>query len=388
MTVPSFITQHAEPGRRSRVDVQPRRYASFHPIDFSPDRQPARGGLNSPIQSIIIDPTGQRVIACLADRVLRLDSSPPQQYWSDELGRWVALATPEGLIYGPDLHPWDGSPSRSLASIEILLEGDPRTQLAVAASTTHWLTAVAAGPPRGVPVVNIELRSRAADRTHDVWDAQLEGDGVAAIDDTNRLAVLTAEGLHLFEPTGADDQGVNTSTQLETPPTGYAVGAAVPGWVALFAEDLDPQVPAEHWARRRGLPPGRVLAQRWHTKAIAWQADGTHAWTTSLPFEVYQPALERGDGTLVFAGRGLASVSAADGQLRWLRSLDEAAAATAFGDGSVALVHGSRLTILTADDKIAQSFDAPDGERLVTQPAIGPDATIYVATATKLLALR
>ncbi|MCH9686017.1 MAG: hypothetical protein K0V04_31570 [Deltaproteobacteria bacterium] len=406
----TFVSEHGGPGRRSRVDAEPRRYTAFERLVWPPEsveRWPQSPRL--PVDHIVVDPSGQHVVVCFQGSAVVLQPYGAHLHLAPEQGRWVALATDDGLVYGPTLHPWDGSPSQRLTSAALLLDDEPRLQLAMVLEGSRWCCAVASTPTWSAPMVRIESRTRGAtpptpaeaapkgdlaDDDHDdddpgpsvetQWRAHLPGRGTAAVDDHGRMAVLTREGLHVFAA-DPNERAPGPSFRRDVAGTGYAVGAAAPGWVVLGARDHQPLVPTEH-PRRAQLRPAMGLQQRWETVVQAWHPDGREAWQTTVPFEAHQPAIERPDGTVMIVGRGLAAL--ADGAVQWHRPLGMAAAATAFGDGRLALVHGAQLQILDTAGRPEQTLEVPRHEAIVTQPTIAPDGTLYVGTATRVYAVR
>ena len=63
-----------------------------------------------------------------------------------------------------------------------------------------------------------------------------------------------------------------------------------------------------------------------------------------------------------------------------------AVGATAFADGTLAVVRGTELQIVANDGSIKQSLRA--AEELTTYPAIGPDGAVWVASARTLYVAR
>ncbi len=381
----TFSCEHGDPGRRSRVDAEPRTYRAFERLVLPPDeveRWPIRP--HGPILAMALDPSGQRVLARLARQVIVLQPYGVRQHLSPESGDWAMLATDDGLVYGPSLHPWGGEPAVRLASRALLADTEARTQLTMAMDARRWICAVALAPTWDADSIGIESRRQQDGEFRTAWRARLPDHGQAAIDDAGRVAVLTRAGLHIYSADGADEQG-RPACVIPVPTTRYAVGAASPGWLVLSANDREPLVPADH-SKRSGLRPGQCLQQRWHTTVQAWRSDGTPAWQATVPFEVHQPPIERPDGTVVVVGRGLAAI--ADGAVRWHRAFESPAAATAFGDGRLALVEGSRLRVLDTQGQPQQTLDVPHAEPLITQPAVAPDGTVYVATPSRMYAVR
>lgn len=380
-----FVHEHGDPGRRSRTSATPRQYTTVERLVFPPEeveRWPVKP--SEPARYIVVDPSGQQIAIVFNGTVVIVQPYGARLLIAPELANWAVLGTPKGLLYGPHLHPWSGADKTRIPSRALLMDDEPRTQAALAQTDERWISVVSSTPDWDAPEVRIESRQPDGDGYRTQWRGHLPGECVAAVDDAHKLAVLTREGLHVYGPTPPEKRA-SPLFKHSTPASAYAVSAGVPGWLVLSARDLEPHYPAEH-PQRSSLRPAQRLQQRWHTVVHAWDSDGKAAWELTVPFEVYQPPIERSDGTLVVVGRGLAGID--NGKVAWELPTDNPAAATAFSDGSVAVVDGGALRILDAKNTFTQTLTVPHGEDIVTQPTIAPDGTIYVATPTRVYSVR
>jgi hypothetical protein len=116
----------------------------------------------------------------------------------------------------------------------------------------------------------------------------------------------------------------------------------------------------------------------------ARRPDGSLAWRASLSFLATQPAID-GDHRVYVVGAGIAALDL-DGHTLWSSASTLPLRATAFADGTLAVVRGSELQIVANDGSIKQSLRAV--EELTTYPAIGPDGAVWVASARTLYVAR
>ncbi len=120
------------------------------------------------------------------------------------------------------------------------------------------------------------------------------------------------------------------------------------------------------------------------TRIDARLPDGSLAWRVSLPFLAGQPAID-GNGRVYVVGTGIAALDLS-GHVLWSAASSVPMRATAFADGTLAVVRGSALQIVASDGGIRQQFLA--AEELTTYPAIGSDGAVWVASAKTLYVAR
>jgi outer membrane protein assembly factor BamB len=116
----------------------------------------------------------------------------------------------------------------------------------------------------------------------------------------------------------------------------------------------------------------------------ARRGDGSLAWRTPLTFLATQPPVDGGDRVYVI-GAGIAALDLT-GRVLWSSSSGERLRVQAFADGTLAVVRGRVLEIVSAEGNVRQSFMA--GEELTTYPAIDADGQVWVASAKTLYRTR
>lgn len=362
----AFCTEHGDPGRRGRVDAPRRRYLGFERLVLPPD-QTAKWPITPqlPVRYIAVDPSGQRVVLVHEHCAVVVEPYGARLLYGAEFGRWLALTRDDALYFGPQRHPWSGERPTQISSLALLLDNEQRTQVSLACTPHGWISAVASEPLWDEPELRIEARRVVEERHATAWRARLPALGLSAVADDGSIALLTREGLHLYAAVPDTKKATPTVTRPTAANT-YLVSAAKPGWVVLAAVRTE---------------TGDV-----HTLVQAWHPDGRDAWSVTVPFALSQPPVECADGSLLAVGYGIARIR--NGAVQPVRSLDVRAFATAFGDGSIALARGTTLEIMDDGHGTLQKLRVPDGESIVTQPAIGPDGTIYVGTPTRCYVLR
>lgn len=385
----AFVGEHGGPARGSFATARPYRYRGFERIVFPREQVEAwtvqpRG----PASVLLLDTSGTYFVAQYDNCVIVLEPYGVRQHLGPEIGRWHALATPKGLVFGPKLHAWT-EPRSSRHGSAALFSEEHHIQLSVSLSAERFITAVQSLPARDEPEIWLESRGCGSEPSDDLgWRTRVAGEGIAAIDSQGRTAVAAARTLKVYAVEGEGRRGV-VSFEGPLREHTYRLGAGMPessaAWIVLAASEQGDPVPADrplrpHWR------PHMTLRQRWHTVVDALDSEGAPLWSQTLPFDVLQPAIWGGGERLYFVGRGIAATD--EGALSWNKPSETPMAASAFGDGSLAVAVGAALWILNAQGKREQTFEVPGGERIVSQPAIGAEGSVYVATATKIYRLR
>lgn len=123
------------------------------------------------------------------------------------------------------------------------------------------------------------------------------------------------------------------------------------------------------------------------TVTVRSSADGAERWTATVPWEVRQPPIDGGRGRVLVAGDGLTAFD--EGVPAWeVPPLELTIRATAFADGAVAITKGSALQILSREGTVLATLATPDGESLITPPAIASDGSIWAASRDHLYVAR
>jgi len=385
----AFVGEHGGPARGSFSAARPSRYRGFERIVFPREQVatwtvPPRG----PASVLLLDASGTYLVAHYDNSVIVLEPYGVRQHIGPEIGRWQALATDKGLVFGPKLHAWTDPKFSRHGSLALFSEGH-HIQLCVSLSPERWITAVQNLPNWGEPEIWLESRGCGSEASSDLrWRTRVAGEGIAAIDTRGRTAVAAARMLRVYAVEGRDGRGV-VSFEGPLREHTYRLGAGMPessvAWIVLAASEQGDSVPADRPLRRHWRPH-MTLRQRWHTIVDALDSEGAPLWSQTLPFDVLQPAIWGGGERLYFVGRGIAATD--EGTLSWHEPSEIPMAASAFGDGSLAVAVGSALWILDTKGKRTQTFEVPGGERIVSQPAIGAEGSVYVATETKIYRLR
>ncbi|MFO0614553.1 MAG: hypothetical protein U0414_18350 [Polyangiaceae bacterium] len=123
------------------------------------------------------------------------------------------------------------------------------------------------------------------------------------------------------------------------------------------------------------------------TITVLYSADGSERWSATVPWEVRQPPVDGGQGRVLVAGDGLTALE--EGVELWsIPPMEQTIRATAFSDGAVAITKGSALQILSREGNVVSTLATPDGESLITPPAIASDGSIWAASRDHLYVAR
>ncbi|TMA22735.1 MAG: hypothetical protein E6J85_03905 [Deltaproteobacteria bacterium] len=182
---------------------------------------------------------------------------------------------------------------------------------------------------------------------------------------SGRLTVLLPEGTDQNEAVAALD------VSIEANATDLSI---VPPFVMVLYGGGDAGVLARR--RSEAFPSGSRLD--------ALRGDGSLAWSVRVPFLARQPPID-GNGRVYLVGLGVAAIDL-EGKMLWLNPSPVPVRASAFADGTLALARGSELQIMAPDGSVRQTLRA--GEELTSFPAIGPDASVWVASAKTLYVAR
>jgi hypothetical protein len=180
----------------------------------------------------------------------------------------------------------------------------------------------------------------------------------------------------------------NTTARGAIRHDGTAVIATDAARLLVLGPDLDggtprvhADVPIDFVADDLSVTGEGVCLVRVHdgrTEARFVDLSGRARWSAEVPFAVAQPPVDGGDGRIYLVGRGIAAVDG--GQMAWLYSSKAAQAATAFGDGALAITSASELRLVARDGGIRAAFRTDKDEVIVTPPAIASDGTVWVGT--------
>jgi hypothetical protein len=214
---------------------------------------------------------------------------------------------------------------------------------------------------RSFPYLALESTQRwSTGKTH--WYGSIpRHTGNGAIADDWSVVVATDDArLLIFAPRARDWEG-NVELVAER-----RVGKA-PRWLSIVGENIALLTPT-----RTGIGLG------------VFNTAGTPLSSIDLPMLATQPPIWGGGQRVYVIGNGLAALDA--GKAVWSLTLDEAAYATSFADGSLAVAHGSQISFRDSTGALTQSFRA--NEPLMTPPAIASDGSVWVASSSALYAVR
>ncbi len=364
-----------------------------------------------------VDPT-TRWHSCRKSLPLR-PALPPRQRRSSPSGAHVVIVTSRNLHlwHGGQLKPdFTYQPSRSRA-VPVVLDAGVRLDLRnvtwngerarppMSAMDDDNAFEIAAwlGPGVDVSVAQnlgtrfnpaslvVNARMTRADGARSRWGFVIDGLGTGAVLPDGRVAVASRTGKLSFLSAWGDHATGSAIPifEVETGLPIYALSFTEAGLVALFAEGSV----KEAWTL--GLPPpGRSVPGTWTTGVACFNADGAEMWRASVPFGATEPAVDASGGRVIIAGRGVVALE--EGKVVWSFDADRAAMATAFGDGSLAIVLGPELRLVDRDgDSIARLMSPPEppatdgpGPPFVTPPAVAADGSIWVATERRLFVAR
>lgn len=349
----SYVTEYASGARSSRVAATARTYGRLAiAAMLSDDDAPS---------FVHLDPSGTRVALRYPTSLLLLDQD---RRIGDGSFRGITYVAEWGAILGAIDMRWDGLTYEGHDSYQerIPTYGVKLTsgyQLAARLSGARWTSV---GQETAVFGTEDEIRiySRAQDGT--VWMDVVPGRGAAAIGDDDRVILATNLGRVLvYAPDGGTgDLRGSPRSNLEIGEPLQFVSAMPAGCAVASTTTSSTHV---HFVTERG---------------VAWSAD--------VPFLAHQPPVDGSDGRIYVAGDGLAAIDR--GSVKWSTPSLVTTRATAFGDGTLAVCRGPGLQIIARDGSPIQLLMTSDGAAIVTPPAIGPDGTIWVATATHLYVTR
>ncbi len=195
------------------------------------------------------------------------------------------------------------------------------------------------------------------------WSEDVAGIGSGAIGADGRVVLAMADGRFLVldaDGAGADNKAKRiVDTKLSFSP--YDVSIAPPGY-ALFAR-------SESAISLHLVGP-----------------DGHERWSAAVPFTPSEPPIDGGDGRIYVVGNGFAAYE--NGAAVWSSLASVVQYATAYADGTVALVSGAELRIVGRDGAVKQTFRTAQGEPISTPPAIADDGSVWMATASALYVAR
>ncbi len=194
------------------------------------------------------------------------------------------------------------------------------------------------------------------------WEESVAGVGSGAISADGRVAIAMNDGRFLVldaDGAGADKSKHLVETKLPFSP--YDISIAPPGY-ALFARS------------------DRTISLHFV------DPDGREHWSASVPFTPSEPPIDGGDGRIYVVGNGFAAYE--NGAALWSSLANVVQYATAYADGTVALVTGAELRIVARDGAVKQTFRTAQGEPISTPPAIADDGSIWIATEKALYVAR
>lgn len=356
----------ATPARSSFVPTLPRsRYDDFKPAVA----ESLAGGLGPPVGVTIDGKTNAKTFQFARGAVTEVGGR--QRGLAAALRRdALIVALERGVVVDDELFPWDGSQSRSIDPTA------PRGRGLVSASFgSMWLSVRQNTAETTIDVVSIRRVSLEGPPTPCI--RQESGYCTAAIGHDGAVALSMSNGRFVI----VDPAALETRLELRNEYPAYLVTAAAAGWLLATAEPNTDQStpPVERRARVTGLP-GYHFRGKWRTTIQHVGADGRTRWETEVPFPVLQPPVCAGEPRCYLVGKGLAALEA--GRMVWHKPANMRLHATCFGDGTLAVVAGSTLRIVSRNGEARQTLTMPDRSRILTLPAVGPDGALYVGTVT------
>ena len=373
--VHGYATTWSNAARSSRVSATARRLDTLTRI----------AALESAPHVIVVDDAGARIgldfggryeLRDRTGKVLaggRKPDAQPIVLWANG-----ALVGNEELAFGPD-----GAVVPPAVSIDYAAGGGGEVTWAVQVGATDARSVVethashymehAAGDhgavvevegvsPGHVAVVAASFTSGRRTQPDATQRVQLEGGGAGAIGSDGRVVVaLTSGRVAIYDGRRATADGglpVLATSALAFAPSDVSI---VEGGIAVMSG-----------------PPG--------PSAVHMLDDaGKETWSAAAPFAVTAPPIDAGRGRVYLAGAGLAA--AENGKIVWSMTAPRVFA-TALADGSALAAVGAELRVVKRDGTIGKRLRAPDGEELVTPPAVAADGTVWIASGKSLFFAR
>lgn len=348
-------------------------------------------------ESILVSPSGAHVAIVAPDHLDVWPASAPAGEpgalrtlvaFQPRGGRHLPVLTERGIRWGLYETDWSGAEisDRHMSAVsdrafELAAWVAPGVDLSIAQNLGTLSTA------RGLSV-QVRQTTPQGD-TVSRWAFSLPGLGTGAALPDGRIAVASRGGrLMLLSATG--DHATGAATPLFDRETGlaiYALSFTEAGLVALFAEG--PAAGSE----LLGLPPpGRSSPDPWTTGVLCVNATGEELWRAKVPFAVTAPAIDGAGGRVILAGRGLAAIE--QGRTVWQSETDEQTFVTALADGTLVIALNASLRILDRGGQVLlhqtplKEADQAAPPPFVTAPSIGPDGSVWIATARHLYVAR
>ncbi len=390
----SYVTEHANSSRNSRVLAQPRKEYNLSVV----------ADLPAPPESVLVSPSGSHVILVASDHLDAWSGGQMKPAFAQQPSgsRGVPVVTDTGVRLGLLHTTWSGEESRPHMSAmderayEIAAWVGPGVDISVAQNL---------GTLQSPFRMSVQAKLTGPGDTASRWAYSTPGLGTAAVLPDGRVAVASRAGkLSLLTATG--DHATGRAVPIFEVETGlpiYALSFTEAGLVALFSEGTVQE--AESLGRP---PPGRIASGQWTSGIACYNAAGAEMWRAHVPFGASGPAVDAAGGRVIVAGRGIAAIEG--GRVVWQSPTDVVAMATSFGEGSLAIAVGSELRVIgRAGNLIARLASPPEGSAqppgvpvgtnsglapnepgppFVTPPAVAADGSIWIATATRLFVAR
>lgn len=381
----SYVTEHANSSRNSRVLAQPRKEYNLSVVTDLP----------APPESVLVSPSGSHVVLVTSDHLDAWSGGQMKPGFAHQPSgsRGVPVVTDTGVRLGLLHATWGGEESRPHMSAmderayEITAWVGPGVDISVAQNL---------GTLQAPFRMSVQARHTGPGEAVSRWATSTPGLGTAAVLADGRVAVASRAGkLSLLSATGDHATGRAAPIfEVETGLSIYALSFTEAGLVALFSEGTVEE--AESLGRP---PPGRVASGQWTSGIACFNAAGAEMWRAHVPFGASGPAVDAAGGRVIVAGRGIAAIEG--GRVVWQSATDGVAMVTSFGEGSLAIAVGGELRVVgRAGNPIARLVSpSPPGTSsdaapsvppppFVTPPAVAADGSIWIATATRLFVAR
>jgi len=388
--MPGYTTEYASLSRGSRVPTPARALSQF--IRVAP--------LDGPPRSVLVAPRGDYVTIDhgAVYEVRSSDGAERFRAEKPEFGQ-ISLLETSYLLSGYE-RTWEGKEGLVRLNAGASYDG---VHLALAVGEeigSYIVLSRATGgrsqggwikiPPRmSLGAVRFFLPAKTTSRL--LWRENIDGVGCGAIDTGYRIAVALQKGQFLVID-GSRETPDGSGHRLVDVPLPFAAYdmSIVEGGYALLSvggpiPDPRPYTDLERTlalqARRVEFP--QSAPARWTTILHHLDAAGKQTWQAEIPFEIYEPPVDAGNGRIYALGNGVAAFDKT-GKTLFVQPSPTPMFATAFHDGALALAAGHELRLLDRDGNIHQKFTTAEHEPITTPPAIAADGSIWVATTKAL----
>jgi hypothetical protein len=198
-----------------------------------------------------------------------------------------------------------------------------------------------------------------------VWTKEFEGGGCGAVGTDRFIAVATTDQRFF----AYDANAPAGPAGIAPPPLATARLAFVPYDISIVEGGV------AVLSGGKGSSTVHMLAR-----------DGRELWQATVPFSVDTPPIDAGGGRVYLVGDGFAAAD--HGKILWSQKSTGHTYATSLADGSALVAIGPELRVVSRDGAVLRRLRVPEGDALVTPPAVTADGTVWLATAKALYVAR